>query len=58
MPLYRREGQRIGGFTLCMIDENSELPKQEVSLLIMSNNEISHFTDERSLEMQPIMFCN
>ena len=27
---------------------NSVLSKQEVSLLNMSNNEISHYTDERS----------
>ena len=38
--------------------ENSMLLKQEVSLLNMSNNEMSHYTDQRSLQMQAVLFCN
>ena len=34
--------------------ENSVLSKQEVSLLSMSNNKISHYTDEKNLQIQPV----
>ena len=32
--------------------------RQEDSLLNMSNNEISHYNNEKSLQMQPVWFCN
>ena len=38
-----------------MNGENSVLSKQEISLLNMSNNEISHYTEVRNLQMQPVL---
>ena len=40
-----------------MNDKNSVFPKQEVSLLNMSNTEISHISDDRNIRMQLVLFC-
>ena len=54
----QKGGQRIGWCTMCMSGKNSMLSKQEASLLNMNNNEIYHYTSEKSIEMQSISFCH